>query len=66
MRTFTIHLPDDVARMVERRAKTQHGGYHTVEQVIAAAVETQLREMDDLNRRIAAARKHVEHIHGQD
>lgn len=64
MRTYTIHLPDDVARMVERRARTQHGGAHSPEQVIGAAVEAQLREMDDLARRIEAAERTVEAMHG--
>lgn len=64
MRTYTIHLPDDVARMCEARARTLRDGFHTPEQVAAAAVETQMRELDDLNRRIAAARKRVEESHG--
>lgn len=64
MKTYTIHLPDDVARMVEQRARTQHGGHHSAEQVAAAAVEAQMREIADLNARIAAARRVVEAAHG--
>lgn len=64
MRSYTIHLPDDVARMVEKRAQTRHGGFHTPEQVAAAAVEVQMRELEDLNARIAAARRVVEEAHG--